>query len=375
MRDQKLVEEYEKALFYLPPTLREALQSIPEGEKARIQEIRLRAGRPLSVFDGAVSRFVTGRGALTYGGNGGFVVDQGLIQDAFVRLCDYSVHTHQGEMERGFVTTPKGDRVGLCASVVKDRDGTVSCREISSLSLRISREIPGAGRELCRRWDLSRGLLIGGGPGTGKTTLLRDLGRFLASGDLGPCRKVVYIDERYELSAMFRGVPRRDIGLCGDAICGLPKGEAIEQAVRTLSPEFLLCDEIGSLGEVREIASGLACGVKFLVTVHCGSLEELLTGPIPRALMDTGAFGGAALLDSPARPSQVVRLMTKEEFYHGKGAGPAPDLLRLCSDRVGKGFEPGTARPESGPVAGVSLSVPDLSGDDPGGAKGDRPNA
>lgn len=375
MRDQKLAEEYEKALAYLPPTLREVLQGVPEGEKARIQEIRLRAGRPLSVFDGSVSRFVTGRGALTYGGSGGFVVDQGLIQDAFVRLCDYSVHTHQGEMERGFVTTPKGDRVGLCASVVKDRDGTVSCREISSLCLRISREIPGAGRELCRRWDLSRGLILGGGPGTGKTTLLRDLGRFLASGDLGPCRKVVYIDERYELSAMFRGVPRRDIGLCGDAICGLPKGEAIEQAVRTLSPEYILCDEIGSLGEVREIAAGLACGVKFLVTVHCGSLWELLDGPIPRALMDTGAFGGAALLDSPARPSQIARLLTKEEFYGGKRTGTGPGFQRLCFSRVGEGPEPGAQGPDPGPVAGVPLPVPPLPGDDPGGPGGDRPDA
>ena len=189
MIGQRLAEEYEKALFYLPPTLQEALRNIPEGEKARIQEIRLRAGRPLSVFDGMQSRFVTGRGGLTYGG-GGFVIDQGLLQDAFVRLCDYSVHTHQREMERGFITTPKGDRVGICAGIVKDRDGSISCREISSLNLRISREVPGAGKELCRRWDLSRGLILAGGPGSGKTTLLRDLGRMLASGELGVCRKV-----------------------------------------------------------------------------------------------------------------------------------------------------------------------------------------
>lgn len=310
----RLAEEYEEAVRYLPPVLGDVLRRVPEGERSRIQEIRLRAGRPLSVFDGSSSRFVTGQGGLTGDGGAGFLIGQELLQEAFVRLCDYAVHTHQRELEQGFVTTPKGDRVGVCASVVRDRDGTVSCREISSLSLRVSREVPGAGRELGRRWDLSRGLILAGGPGSGKTTLLRDLGRMLASGELGGCKKVVYIDERYELSAMFQGRPRRDIGLCGDALCGLPKGEAIRQAVRTLSPEYILCDELGSLEEAGEIAAGLTCGVRFLATVHCGSREELFSSPILRDLMDTGAFGGAALLDSPARPSRVTAFFTKEAY-------------------------------------------------------------
>lgn len=311
--DGQLAAEYQAALCYLPPTLRQILETVPEREQSRVQEIRLRSGRPLSVYDGVSSRFVTVNGELTRGR--GFPVDQTLIQDAFVRLCDYSVHTHQGEMERGFITTPKGDRVGVCASVVKDRDGGISCREISSLNIRVSRQIPGAGRTVVRRWGLDRGLILAGGPGTGKTTLLRDIGRILSSGEAGDCKKVVYLDERYELSAMFQGAPRRDIGLCGDAICGLPKGDAMEQAVRTLSPEYILCDEIGSMREVEEIAAGLACGVRFLVSVHCGSREELFYNPILRSLMDTGAFGAAALLDSPRNPSQITLFLTREEYY------------------------------------------------------------
>ena len=124
---------------------------------------------------------------------------------------------------------------------------------------------------------------------------------------------------------MFRGAPRRDIGLCGEAICGLPKAEAMEQAVRTLSPEFIICDELGSMAEVAGIAAGLACGVRFLVSVHCGGREELFRNPILRVLLETGAFGGVALLDSPARPGRMSLFFTKEE-YDGQRAGAVAGL-------------------------------------------------
>lgn len=329
-------KEFSRAVSYLPESLRAPLERIPQEEKTRIQEVRLRAGRPLSVFDGVTNRFVTGDGRLSERGSEGLPVEKTMLQEAFVQLCDYSVHTHQREMERGFITTPRGDRVGICASVIKDRDGTLSCREISSMNLRVSREIPGSCRELAKIWDRRRGIILAGGPGTGKTTMLRDLGRALASGELGPCRKVVFVDERYELSAMFQGEPLRDIGLCSDAICGLPKKEGMEQAVRTLSPEYIICDEMGSREEAEEVSTGLACGVQFLVSLHCGSREELLRNTILRCLMETGAFGGVALLDSPRRPAHIIHFLSEEE-YNDQISGTASDFLLRDAGRMGEG--------------------------------------
>lgn len=316
--------EYEESLQYLPQELQQVLGRIPEAEQQRIQEIRLRSGRPLSVFDGASSRFVTREGTLSHRPVPGcLIVDQVLLDQCFVHLCDYSVHSHQEEMRRGFITTPKGDRVGVCAITLVGPDGGLVFRGVSSLNLRISRDIPGAARELARQVDLMGGVILAGAPSTGKTTMLRDAGRMLASGELGPCRKVVFIDERYELSAMDGGTPGKNIGLCADALCGLPKREALEQAVRTLSPEVILCDELGSPAEVEEIRSGLACGVGFLVSVHCGTPEELYWNPLIRMLMETGAFHSLVLLDSPQYPSQIRQVVGREAYHGHQSPGAA----------------------------------------------------
>ena len=50
MQKNKLVSRYEQAAAILPGRLRKAALALSDGEKAEAEELRLRAGRPLTVL-------------------------------------------------------------------------------------------------------------------------------------------------------------------------------------------------------------------------------------------------------------------------------------------------------------------------------------
>ena len=74
-----------------------------------------------------------------------------------------------------------GHRVGVCGTAVYEENRVSGIRDISSLNIRIAREVYGAADELLRELDKEiSGLLIAGPPSSGKTTILRDLARQLS---------------------------------------------------------------------------------------------------------------------------------------------------------------------------------------------------
>lgn len=307
----------DKSLAVLPPDISALLARLPELDRHYIQEVRLRVSRPLSVVVKGSNYFVTRDGrASQQADEYSYIVTAPLLEDCFARLCGYSVHSHSEEIRQGFVTTTGGDRAGICASAVRNREGMLTYRDISSINLRVARESVGCARGLLHQVDPCKGLLIAGMPSSGKTTLLRDVIRLLASGERDSrCLKVSVVDERYELSATRSGVPLYDLGLCSDVICGQGKAVAIEQAVRTLSPDVIACDELGSVEEIEQLDAGLCCGVAFVSTVHCGGVADLFASLRIRKLMDTGAFGYLVLLDSPQFPTRTSYIYRAEEYY------------------------------------------------------------
>ena len=228
------------------------------GFRGDLAEIRLRAGRR------AVA--VTAEGIMQTCSEPFTAED---IANCFAELCRYSVHSYTSEIAEGYITLDGGHRVGICGTAVMRDNKIETMRDISSLNIRIARQVRGCAGELYSRiFDRPRSLLLAGKPMCGKTTLLRDLTRIL-----GERHKVTLIDSRNEISACVRGTPTLDIGQHTDVICGCPKSEGILLALRSMSPEIIICDEIGRDHEAVEQC--LFCGVKLIASAHAGSIAEL----------------------------------------------------------------------------------------------------
>lgn len=226
---------------------------------SEVAEIRIRAGRRAAV--------VGVNGETEYCSEP-FSADE--IADVFAEICRYSVYSFQNEIAQGFVTLDGGNRVGICGTAVYKNGKIDFIKDISGLNIRIAHQKKGCADELFGRFfrQEAKSLILGGKPLSGKTTVLREL-----AGLLSERYRVTIIDSRNELSGSVRGTPTFDIGKNTDVLCGTEKSDGIMMALRTMSPEVIICDEIANDEETVERCA--YCGVKLIASAHAGSIAEL----------------------------------------------------------------------------------------------------
>lgn len=315
--------KYDEAVEGLCGSLKESLKSLPSEMKQKIKEIHVRQGRPLTVNTGGEVLFVTRAGGLSRQFSSQvYIAEKRELNESFKILCGYSVHSFQNEIRAGFLTIKGGHRAGICGTAVTEQGRLSGVRDISSISLRVARQIKGAANDLLAKAYAGGSTalpnvcstLIAGVPASGKTTLLRDLIRQLASGACGRLYKVAVVDERGELGAAFQGAPQNDLGYCCDLLDGYPKGEGMNLALRTLSPHIIVCDEIGAEEDAAAIMASLNAGVPVIATVHASCLEELLKRRHIAGLLRDGAFDKIAFLKGAGQPSKVAEVWKWEDI-------------------------------------------------------------
>jgi stage III sporulation protein AA len=128
----------------------------------------------------------------------------------------------------------------------------------------------------------------------------------------------VVVDERSELAACYQGVPQLDIGPRVDVLDACPKAEGMMMALRSLSPEVLVTDEIGRREDAEAIEEALHCGVTILATAHGSSWDELLRRPALKDLLLRGSFSRFVFLSTRKGPGTVEAVLDAKQQAVGR---------------------------------------------------------
>ena len=282
-------------LVFLPEYVQEAVRGA-EG----LYELRLRANAP------AVAISSEWRKPLYFRGNP-VILTREKLQSCYLRACEYSLHAYAEQIRRGFLTLGGGVRIGLCGECVRDGQGVVTLKSVTSLNIRLPREVRGCADSVLPELTDGKNAVIYSPPACGKTTLLRDICRQF-SQKYG--KNVSVVDERGELSCAdgtHSFLSDCDVQL----YCG--KKEGLRMAVRTMAPDVLVCDELQSAEECRALLEAATCGIQVIASVHASSREDLLRKESLRPLLDSGAIGCYIEL-SEERGKGLVRKFLNERF-------------------------------------------------------------
>ncbi len=322
-------ERFDSAAEGVCERIRTYLKNLPPDVKKQTQEIRLRINRPVTVCCPNGIFFIKRRGGLNcFPDADDLIADRGDLEESFRILCSYSIYSHENEIRNGYVTIQGGHRAGICGTAVLQNGRIGGMRDVSSVNLRIAREIPGCADQILTKLkgNIAKGLLLAGPPSSGKTTILRDLARQLSGGDRGNIRKIAVVDERGEIAAAYQGIPQNDVGICCDVLDGYPKADGMLLAVRSLSPQIIICDELGAERETYAVEQSLNAGVGVIASIHAGDISELLKRRQAMELLRTGAFPYVAVLGGSTAPGSVAGIYKAGDLLAEAHGGDPADL-------------------------------------------------
>ncbi|MGH2518752.1 MAG: R3H domain-containing nucleic acid-binding protein [Chloroflexota bacterium] len=263
-----MTDNLEALIDKLPSRMAARLQAAPN--LGTLLEVVMDLGRP------AEARFTDGELML-----GNDPVDQADLDQVVGRIGEFGDDNRAG-IERTLhriscIRNRKGAVVGLTCRVGRAVYGTTS----------IVRDVVESGESI----------LLVGGPGVGKTTMLREMARVLAD-DLG--KRVVIVDTSNEIAGD-GDIPHPAIGRARRMQVRTPVSQhaVMIEAVENHMPEVIIIDEIGTELEAAAARTIAERGVQLVGTAHGNSLENLIANPTLSDLI--GGIQTVTLGDEEAR--------------------------------------------------------------------------
>lgn len=297
----------ENLLKVLPRNMRVPMQKLNQAIFSQLQEIRLRAGAPILLKVSGEEWGMNEEGLCDPLSS--FFVSPQDITDVLHRMGDFSLYALEDEIKQGFITLEGGHRVGLVGKAVLEQGSIKTLKYISGMNIRIAHEVIGCSQKVMPyivSKDKVYHTLIISPPGCGKTTLLRDIIRYLSDGFYGYGPYTVgVVDERSEIAACYQGVPQNRVGSRTDVLDACPKVEGMRMLLRSMAPQVIAVDEIGRADDCMALEEILNAGVSLLCTVHGKSIEECLRRPALKELIEKGLFERLIVLSHKQGPCTI----------------------------------------------------------------------
>ncbi len=296
------------AEYYFPDKLKKiALADSLSPEKT--EEIRIGTNRAVAFLKKSGIYFMSEKGVTTEYGKAAFFSREELYETV-ERLCGNSVYSCQEYIKKGFIPLKGGHRAGVTGRCITEGNKIKYITDFSSVNIRIAREIIGASDEIMP-------YLINGGikntiiispPGCGKTTLLRDIARKL--GGEFYMKKVAIADERGEIAATVDGQANNDIGKLSFVMDNCPKKEGIISMIRSMNPDILITDEIGTKDDEEAILTAVNSGIKVICTAHGNDIDDVRRKSGTNGLFNENVFELAVELSRKKGPGTLEKAVS-----------------------------------------------------------------
>lgn len=199
--------------------------------------------------------------------------------------------------------------MGVAGKVIMERDKVKNIQYISSVNIRISHEVIGCADSLLPYITKNKQVchtLIISPPCCGKTTLIRDLIRQISDGNqyVKGC-SVGVVDERSELGGCYLGIAQNHLGSRTDILDCCPKAEGMIMLIRSMAPQVIAVDEIGTSEDIHAIEYAMQCGCKLIASVHGLDMDEAKKKPMLGELIRRRMFERYVVLGNGKHPGEI----------------------------------------------------------------------
>ena len=120
---------------------------------------------------------------------------------------------------------------------------------------------------------------------------------------------------------MYKGVSQNDVGIRTDVLDNVPKSIGMKMLIRSMSPNVIAADEIGSPEDVQAISYAMCSGIKGIFTAHGSSISDLALNPALNIMLNNHIFERIIFLNEKNTKGEIdkIYLLDKKTSEYKQG--------------------------------------------------------